>query len=140
MCHTHNLSVEHLKDADLIFQMDETGAIEKKPASYRDSLTSPSSNFETDSLPDSKESVRRAMRPPAIKQYASNDNAEDPVDTKNGDISLYSYFVEPAGIPYLFLEGILLLLASIGERMPRTLLFMMVCKCARRTAYLYPNN
>lgn len=126
MRHTHSLAVEHLKDADLIFKMDETGAIERMPSSYRDSLATPSANFEADSSSDSKESVPRAMEPPVIKQHACTDDVEDPVDTKNGDMSLYSYFVEPAGIPYLFLEGVLLLLASIGERMPRTLLLMIV--------------
>ncbi|KAJ6786301.1 hypothetical protein PWT90_09265 [Aphanocladium album] len=109
-------TTEHLKDADVIYSMNQSGHLAETTQSYRN--PSPSSVHESRDG-DSKGDAAEGIELPVVKPASNKEDIDDKVDTRKGDFSLYSYFVGPAGIPFLLLEGFLLIIASIGERMPQ---------------------
>lgn len=104
----------HLKDADVVYQMDQNGHIEETTWSSRDT---PSDSIEAQDSGD--ESALQTIDLPVVKPSTEKESIDDKADTRSGDFSLYSYFIGPAGLPFILLESFFLIMGAIGERMPQ---------------------
>lgn len=115
---------EHLIDATVLLSIDENGVVEKVPmAAFNSSSTSGKRGKITRALTTAAKEAHPSSSPPAVREIVINEeHGDESWQAKSGDISLYAYFLGSAGVPRLLLCGILLLVAAIGERMPRQLL------------------
>lgn len=118
-------SEEHLIDATVLFSIDVNGVVEKVPtATFPSSSTSGKrGKIARAALTTAAKEAHPSSSPPAVREMVTNEQYGDASwQANSGDISLYAYFLSSAGVSRLSLCGILLLVAAIGERMPRQLL------------------
>lgn len=120
--------------------MDGKGSVEKLTwEEYRQSVGISAEEVEQYTQSDSTDTSASPVEPPKVKPSATDEVFEDQTDLKSGDFSLYKYFVGPAGAFFLAVEGLLLLVAGVGERMPRMLTCPLTCTLLTETRNLCPN-
>lgn len=114
---TDSLLADHLADADVIFRMDESGAVERTAWKYTRRAGIELKAESSSAAPDSGDSAITDL--PVVTRSVSDEGVDDPCDTKTGDASLWTYFLRPAGMPKLVLWFSVLAIAALIERMPR---------------------
>ncbi|KAJ3498540.1 hypothetical protein NLG97_g1033 [Lecanicillium saksenae] len=119
----------HLVDADTIYKMDNCGRIELKTLEQidaqaaRESATQPTSAGSTDTSQAGSSgavtSPTTDAEPPQVKPIASSSIRDNLSSKQYADFSLYKYYLKSAGLQALLLWLLVIIIASISERMPQ---------------------
>lgn len=118
-------SAELLEEADLVFEISHQGRIRpQKPSSRTDTARGAAAKVreETPAPENSAPSAPQESGPPSVDMSKQVTEVKDmDRDRRHGDLKLYSYFFRTTHVFFFVLWLTVTAIASVMERMPRTL-------------------